>query len=88
MDIKEAMALIKKASDEYNNAYYFKQRLKPRKSSKEFDSTMNEITIRVQNIFLSCPDLWDYVEQSEDFFSISWFQQNLEDLIEKYNDKE
>ena len=88
METKEAMALIKKAYDEYNKAYYLKQRLKPRKSSKEYDSTMNEITIRVQNIFLSCPDLWDYVEQSEDFFSISWFQQNLEDMIKKYEDNE
>ena len=88
MDIKDAMALIKEASDEYNKAYYFKQRLKPRKSSKEYDSTMNEITIRVQNIFQSCPDLWNYVEQSDDFFSISWLQQNLEEMIKKYEKTE
>lgn len=81
---KEGIELIKEATDEYDNAYCLKNRLKPHKSSKEYDRIMDVITIRVQNIFSTCPDLWSYVDQDEDFFSPLYFRQNLVDLLNKY----
>ena len=42
---------------------------------------MNTIYGRVKNIFSSCPELWDFVE--EGFFSSNYFESDLKCIVEK-----
>lgn len=85
MEIEEGIELIKEAVDEYDEAVGLLRvsRLHSN-SAKDQENKLGMLSWRVNNIFKSCPALRNYVEFEEDFFSSSYFGDNLHQLLNKY----
>lgn len=83
MTLSEAHALLKEAYEDYNHALGMARcTLKKNTNSiQKWEREANSVKIRVENIFLSCSELYNYVQ--EDFFNANYFESDFKELMNK-----
>ena len=87
MPIDKAYELLKEAYEDYSNAKYMVARAKREKADyvRKRENEADSVKIRVKNIFMSCPKLWEFVK--DDFFQPNYFASDFAELMSKLKEE-